>query len=239
MTKDNRLLGNFTLSGIPPAPTGTPQIDVTFNCDANGILTVYVLGLSQTLTHCFTEAGDFCAYIAIHMIDTFLFTKSTALDKSSGNQGDITITNEKGRMTPEEVERLVEEASVYATEDALHKNRVEARNALEQYLFSARTSIRNDKAPGTANVTDFDKEFVERTVTEGLEWLDANQLAELDELQDKKQAMEGKIAPVVTKTYQGPTLETPAPPQPGQPETQGGDPDSPQGGPTVREVDCF
>jgi len=99
MTKDNNLLGKFNLEGIPPAPRGTPQIEVTFDIDANGILNV------------------------------------SAMDKASGKNEKITITNDKGRLSKEEVDRLVMEAERYKDEDDKMKKRVEAKNGLEAYCF--------------------------------------------------------------------------------------------------------
>ena len=97
MTRDNHLLGKFDLSGIPPAPRGVPQIEVTFDIDANGILNV------------------------------------SAVDKSSGKQEKITITNDKGRLSKEEIERMVSDAERYKEEDDIQKDRIAAKNSLESY----------------------------------------------------------------------------------------------------------
>ena len=97
MTRDNHLLGKFDLTGIPPAPRGVPQIEVTFDIDANGILNV------------------------------------SAVDKSSGKQEKITITNDKGRLSKEEIERMVSDAEKYKEEDGKQKDRIAAKNALESY----------------------------------------------------------------------------------------------------------
>merc|ERR1711998_240511 len=98
MTKDNHLLGKFELGGIPPAPRGQPQIEVTFEIDSNGILNV------------------------------------GAEDKGTGKSEKITITNDKGRLTQEEIERMVREAEEYADEDRKTKEKVDARNELESYI---------------------------------------------------------------------------------------------------------
>merc|ERR1711898_67519 len=100
MTKDNNLLGKFELSGIPPAPRGVPQIDVTFDIDANGILNV------------------------------------NAADKSSGKSESITITNDKGRLSKEDIERMVNEAEKYKAEDEQVKERLEAKNGLESFAYN-------------------------------------------------------------------------------------------------------
>merc|ERR1711865_635329 len=98
-TKDNHKLGTFNLTGIPPAPRGVPQIEVTFDLDANGILNV------------------------------------SAQDKKTNNKNQVTITNDSGRLSKEEIERMVHEAEKYASEDAKHKERIEAKNGLESYSF--------------------------------------------------------------------------------------------------------
>jgi L1 cell adhesion molecule like protein len=99
MTKDNHILGKFNLEGIPPAPRGTPQIEVTFDIDANGILNV--------------SAGD----------------------KATGKQNQITITNDKGRLSQEEIDKMVSDAEKYKDEDNKIKRKVEAKNQLENYCF--------------------------------------------------------------------------------------------------------
>ena len=99
MTKDNNLLGKFNLEGIPPAPRGVPQIEVTFDIDANGILNV------------------------------------SAVDKGTGKENKITITNDKGRLSKEDIEKMVNEAEKYKDEDELNKKKIESRNALENYSW--------------------------------------------------------------------------------------------------------
>ena len=109
MTKDNNLLGKFELSGIPPAPRGVPQIEVTFDIDANGILNV------------------------------------SAQDKSTGKQNKITITNDKGRLTKDEIDRMVQEAETYRGEDEIQRDRVAAKNGLESYCFNIKQTMEDDK----------------------------------------------------------------------------------------------
>merc|ERR550517_1789508 len=108
MTKDNHLLGKFDLTGIPPAPRGTPQIEVTFDVDANGILNV------------------------------------SAVDKGSGKQEKITITNDKGRLSKEEIDRMVNEAEQFKSEDEAQRERVAAKNGLEAYIFNMKSSLDQD-----------------------------------------------------------------------------------------------
>merc|ERR1712111_2186 len=105
MTKDNHSLGKFELSGIPPAPRGVPQIEVTFDIDANGILNV------------------------------------SATDKSTGKENKITITNDKGRLSKEDIEKMVNEAEKYKDEDEKNKKKIEAKNALENYIYTVRNSL--------------------------------------------------------------------------------------------------
>merc|ERR1712136_266447 len=109
MTKDNNLLGKFELTGIPPAPRGVPQIEVTFDVDANGILNV------------------------------------SAVDKSTGKENKITITNDKGRLSKEEIERMVQEAEKYKSDDDAQRDRISAKNALESYCFSMKSTVEDDK----------------------------------------------------------------------------------------------
>merc|ERR1711943_110559 len=109
MTKDNNLLGKFHLDGIPPAPRGVPQIEVTFDIDANGILNV------------------------------------SAQDKSTGKVNQITITNEKGRLSQADIDRMVSEAEKYKNEDDEQKAKIEAKNALENYCFSMQSTMDDEK----------------------------------------------------------------------------------------------
>jgi len=123
MTKDNNLLGKFELTNIPPAPRGVPQIEVSFELDANGIL------------------------------------KVSASDKGTGKTESITITNDKGRLTPEEIERMVEEAEKYAEEDKATRERIEARNGLENYAFSLKNQVNDEEGLG-GKIDEEDKEAV-------------------------------------------------------------------------------
>merc|ERR1712107_97627 len=153
MTKDNHRLGNFGLSGIPPAPRGVPQIEVTFDIDANGILNV------------------------------------SALDKSSGKQEKITITNDKGRLSKDEIERMVSDAEKFKQEDEKQKERISAKNNLESYCFNMKSTIDDDKLK--EKISDSDREAINSKCDEIIKWLDANQLAEVDEFQDKQKEVEG------------------------------------------------
>ena len=117
MTKDNNLLGKFNLDGIPPMPRGQPQIDVTFDIDANGILNV------------------------------------SAVEKSTGKEQKITITNDKGRLSQDEIERMVEEAERYKAEDEANRVRIEAKNSLENYSYSMKNTMADEKLAGKLSPT--------------------------------------------------------------------------------------
>jgi L1 cell adhesion molecule like protein len=192
MTRDNRLLGKFQLDGIPPMPRGVPQIEVSFDIDANGILNV------------------------------------SAAEKSTGKSQKITITNEKGRLSKEDIERMVEESEKYAAEDKARMERIEAKNGLESYLYNARNSLKEEKVKEALG-EDTVKE-TEDVVNEGLAWLEENgEDAEVETLKEKQKYYEDKITPVMVKLYQ----------------QGGGDPNAAMGvppssapsGPKVEEVD--
>ena len=159
MTKDNNTLGKFQLEGIPPMPRGVPQIDVTFDIDANGILNV------------------------------------SAAEKSTGKEQKITITNDKGRMSADEIERLVQEAERYKAEDEANKGRVEAKNGLENYAFQIRNSINDEKLAG--KVSEEDKTKINDAVQSTTSWLDANQNAEKEEFEAKQKELEGICLPIL------------------------------------------
>merc|ERR1712205_70962 len=197
MTKDNNLLGKFHLDGIPPAPRGVPQIEVTFDIDANGILNV------------------------------------SAQDKSTGKSNQITITNEKGRLSQSEIDRMVSEAEKYKAEDEANKSKVEAKNGLENYCFTMRNTLQEEKLQDKFEGDDKDK--IEKAVQEALDWLDKNQLAEKQEFEDKQKELEGVVNPIMMKVYQaaGGSGEMPEGGMPGA----GGAPPGGGGGPTVEEVD--
>ncbi|CAN4084396.1 unnamed protein product [Withania somnifera] len=164
-TRDNNLLGKFELSGIPPAPRGVPQINVTFDIDANGILNVM------------------------------------AEDKTAGVKNKITITNDKGRLSKDEIDRMVRDAENYKAEDEEVKKKVEAKNGLENYAYNMRNTVKDEKI--ASKLTAEDKEKIEHSVQEAIEWLDKNQLAEVDELEDKLKELEGICNPIIARMYQG------------------------------------
>merc|ERR1712226_666329 len=200
MTKDNNLLGKFHLDGIPPAPRGVPQVEVTFDIDANGILNV------------------------------------SAQDKSTGKSNQITITNEKGRLSQSEIDRMVQEAEKYASEDSKLKEKVEAKNGLENYCFTMRNTLQEDKLKD--KFESGDKEKIEKAVQDALDWLDKNQLAEKDEFEAKQKEVEGIVNPIMMKVYQA--AGGGGMPDGGMPDFGAGAPPGGGGGgggPTVEEVD--
>ena len=204
MTRDNNLLGKFELSGIPPAPRGVPQIEVTFDIDANGILNV------------------------------------SAQDKSTGKQNKITITNDKGRLSKEEIEKMVQEAERYKAEDDAQKDRIGAKNALESYAFNMKQTVEDDKLKDKISEED-QKKIVEKC-DEMIHWLDGNQSAEKEEFESRQKELEKVCSPIITKLYQAAGGAGAAPGgMPGGFPGAGGAGAAPGGGsgggPTIEEVD--
>jgi len=203
MTKDNNLLGKFELTGIPPAPRGVPQIEVTFDVDANGILNV------------------------------------NAEDKSTGKANKITITNDKGRLSKEDIERMVNEAEKYAAEDEIAKGKIAAKNSFESYIFNVKNTLDDEKLKD--KITADDRSTIESKTSELLAWLDANQLGEKEEYEDKQKELEAVVKPIFTKLYGGAGGGMPegfegGMPGGGAPGGAGGSAGG-YGGPTVEEVD--
>ena len=190
LTKDNNLLGKFDLTGIPPAPRGVPQIEVTFDIDANGILNV------------------------------------SAADKSTGKSKSITITNDRGRLSKEEIERMVNEAEKYKDEDNKHKERLGARNQLENYTFSVKGAVSElgDKLESA------DKERARSACDEAVQWLDNNSLAEKEEYEYRYKELQKVCSPIMAKLH-GQSQSN------GQPSCNSNCGPSSRSGPTVEEVD--
>lgn len=186
MTKDNNLLGKFELTGIPPAPRGVPQIEVTFDIDANGILNV------------------------------------TAADKSTGRENKITITNDKGRLSKEEIERMVNDAEKYRQEDAQQRLRLESKNTLESFCFNMKQAVEEEKV--ASKMTPTDRQVVVDKCDDTIRWLDANQSASKDQFDSKLKDMEAVCQPIMAKLYR-----TSAPTTPGASHKSSG--------PTIEEVD--
>ncbi|KAL6142598.1 hypothetical protein ACLB2K_060875 [Fragaria x ananassa] len=165
LTKDCHELGKFDLTGIAPAPRGVPQIEVTFEVDANGILQV------------------------------------KAEDKAAKKSQSITITNDKGRLSQEEIDRMVKEAEEFAEEDKKLREKIDARNKLETYIYNMRSTI-GDKDKLADKIDSDDKENIESTLKEALEWLDDNQNAEKDDFDEKLKEVEAVCNPVIKQVYE-------------------------------------
>lgn len=208
MTKDNHLLGNFELSGLPPAPRGIPKIDVTFDIDANGILSV------------------------------------TAEEKATGKQNRIVITNDKGRLTKDEIDKMISDAEKFKEEDEtnrlvcgcsqrfvpqfntyktpFHRLRIAARNGLESYCLDLLGSVQH--------LSDKDKEVITKEANEGLKWLEKNGNANKQQIDDKKSSIEKTCSPIIAALYnrQGSGSKI---------NVQKGEKKKEQSGPTIEEAD--
>jgi len=165
MTKDNHLLGKFELTGIPPAPRGVPQIEVSFEVDANGVLQV------------------------------------SAEDKGTGKSEKIAVTAEKGRLSEEDIERMVQEAEDYAEEDKKVKDRIDARNGLESYLYNLKNTL-DDEEKGD-KISAEDKKELQDIIDETLDWLDENPEADKEDYDGKQKEVENIANPIMRQFYAG------------------------------------
>jgi heat shock protein 1/8 len=162
-TRNNNKLGEFTMTGLPPMPRGMPQIEITYDIDANNILSV------------------------------------SAVEKSSGKSEKITIKNESNRLSKEDIDRMVAEAEKYKEDDDKIKEKVEAKNKLEGYCFSVRSSMLDDAKMKTALGDDFDK--VETTIKDTLAWMEKDEHTK-EEYEEKQKEVEGTLMPIIQKAYQ-------------------------------------
>ena len=195
-TKDNNLLGKFELSGIPPAPRGVPQVEVTFDIDANGILNV------------------------------------TAVDKTTGKSNKITITNDKGRLSKEEIERMVSDAEKFKKQDEEAAARVQSKNGLESMAYSLRNSI-NEEALASKLAAD-DKQKLEAAIKDALDYVESHPDAKKEDYEAQQKKLESVSQPIMMKLYGAGGAPGGMPgasgPTPGA-SAAGGD------GPTIEEVD--
>jgi endoplasmic reticulum chaperone BiP len=160
LTKDNHLLGRFDLTGIPPAPRGTPQIEVTFEVDQNSILSV------------------------------------SAIEKGSGKKNNIVIKNEQGRLSEEDIQRMLREAEENAESDKLAKERIDARQQLDNYIYSVKSSLSDaEKLKGKLSAED--EETLEEAIKDGQSFLDSNPDAEKEEYDDKRKEIEEICDPII------------------------------------------
>jgi heat shock protein 1/8 len=162
-TKDNNLLGKFELTGIPPAPRGVPQIEVTFDLDANGIMNV------------------------------------SAIEKGTGKSNKIVITNDKGRLSKEEIERMLAEAEKYKAEDELEASRIGAKNALESYAYSLRNTLSDPKFDEKLEAGE--KEKLKSEIDKTVSWLDESQQATKEEYESQQKELEAVANPIMMKFY--------------------------------------
>jgi len=161
MTRDNNILGKFELSGIPPMPRGKPQVEVTFDLDANGILQV------------------------------------GAVDKTTGKSERITITNDKGRLSSEQIEKMLDEAKRYEEDDKKQRERIEAKNGLENYAYSLRSALQDEAVAGKLSAEDKGK--VTAAADSTLSWLESHQQAAKDEFEKKQKELEGIAMPIMAR----------------------------------------
>jgi len=182
LVKDNHLLGKFDLTGIPAAPRGVPQIEVTFEIDENSIL------------------------------------KVSAVDKGSGKQEKIVITNDKGRLSKEEIERMVKEAEQFADQDKKVKEKIDAKNSLENYIYSMKNTV-EDKEKLGSKVGEDDKNTILNAVKEHQEWLNANPEGEKEDYETHLKELQTTCDPIIAKLY----------------KEHGGPSGGPQGGPDSEE----
>jgi heat shock protein 5 len=164
LTKDNHLLGTFNLDGIPPAPRGVPQIEVSFEVDSNGIL------------------------------------KVSAVDKASGKTQSIVITNDKARLSQEEIDRMIEDAEKYAQEDNANRERIEAKNEFEKFVYDLRTRSQekeiSEKLDAQENTT------IKETVEKALKWIDAHKdTATKEEFIEQRDEVSKVVHPIMSKLY--------------------------------------
>jgi len=165
MTKDNHQLGKFELTGIPPAPRGVPQIEVTFEIDANGILQV------------------------------------SAADKGTGKSEKITITADKGRLSPEDIERMVKEAEEFAEEDKKVQGKINAKNGLESYLYNLKNTLDDEEKGVAGKIAEAEKNELVSLIDETLDWMEENPEADTEEYKAKQKEVEQVANPIMRKVY--------------------------------------
>ena len=166
LTKDNHSLAKFDLSGIPPAPRGQPQIEVTFDVDENSILTV------------------------------------SAVEKATGKSEKIVVTNDSGRLSKEEIERMLREAKEFEEQDKITKERIDAKNSFENYIYSMKNTVEDKEKGIGAKLSEDEKETIGNALKEAQDWLNANQEAEKDEYETHLKDLQKICDPIIGKLYQ-------------------------------------
>jgi L1 cell adhesion molecule like protein len=162
MCRDNNLLGQFELTGIPPSPRGVPEIEVTFELDANGILHV------------------------------------SAEDKATHRKNNIVIKNDAGRLTSEDIQRMLNEAAKFKDDDKKSEERVQARDELRQYVFQIQETVNDPMLSLRLGVA---ADTLSESLMEAMAWLDLNETATTEDIKGQKRALEKKVAPVMAKLY--------------------------------------
>ena len=165
LVKDNHQLGKFDLNGIPPAPRGVPQIEVTLEIDENSILTV------------------------------------SAHEKGTDKKETISITNYKGRLTKDEIERMIADAEKFAEEDKLLKDKIDAKHQLEHYIYQMRNTI-EDKEKLADKIDDDDKSLIQDALAEHSDWLSSNDDADKDDFEEHLKDLQRVCDPIIAKVYQ-------------------------------------
>ena len=163
MVRDCNLLGQFQLEGIPPMPRGVPQIEITYDVDANGLLNI------------------------------------NAVEKSTGKTNKITITNEKGRLSQEEIDRMVSDAEKFKDQDNENKARIEAKNSLENYLYQMKNSVKDEKS----TMSEDSKTTITESVDDALKWLDEHQYESKESYDDKLKELQDKLTPLLQSASGG------------------------------------
>ena len=164
-TKDNNKLGEFTLQGIPPMPRGVPQIEISYDLDANGILTV------------------------------------SALEKSTGKSDEIKVTNDKGRLSKEDIEKMVADAEQFKEDDEKAKTIIDARNNFESLVYQIKSTLNDEKLSSTID-SDL-KTTLEKVIEENTNWLESNQMASKEEYESRTKDLQEKMKPLQEKMMAG------------------------------------
>lgn len=196
-TRDNTLLGKFQLDGIPPMPRGTPQVEVVFDIDANGILNV------------------------------------SATEKSTNKTNKITITNDKGRLTAEEIERMVQEAEKFKEQDDALREKVESKNKFEGYLYQLKSSISGELKD---KLSETDKSTMETKIKEYESWLDCHPSEEKDVYEAKQKELEGVFMDIM-KNLSGGSIPENMPNMPNMPNMEQKEKGEDFSEPTIEEID--
>eukprot|EP00287_Rhodomonas_sp_CCMP768_P032118 CAMPEP_0202854244 /NCGR_PEP_ID=MMETSP1389-20130828/90893_1 /ASSEMBLY_ACC=CAM_ASM_000865 /TAXON_ID=302021 /ORGANISM="Rhodomonas sp., Strain CCMP768" /LENGTH=742 /DNA_ID=CAMNT_0049532827 /DNA_START=26 /DNA_END=2255 /DNA_ORIENTATION=+ len=219
MTKDNNLLGKFQLDGIPPAPRGVPQIEVSFDLDANGIMNVTAADKSTGKSNKITITND-KGRLSQEEIERMVKEAERFKEEDERQRKKVDAKNslenyayslkntlsddkvdDKGRLSQEEIERMVKEAERFKEEDERQRKKVDAKNSLENYAYSLKNTLSDDKVAG--KLEEDDKTTLSAKIDESIAWLDANQNAEVEEYEAKQKDLEGVAMPIMTKIYQG------------------------------------